>query len=185
VVVSIDLWLRDHSGNRAVGSPGLQEVPIRPSVFFRRFAASCKHSLAGCRHISLGTLLGYLGLFLLAWIGAGQEVLNLPLFLRNALAVVDAYNQALGYEGLRPVVIAGVFTAIGLLVSLTFRTINAFDPQQENRLLRQLLLAAWCFFLAFTAWKHGFVRQDHAFYFLAFAQCSPLPWKVFPSAPPD
>lgn len=169
VLVSIDLGLRGHSGNRAVGPPGLQEGPIRPSVFFRRFAASCKQSLAGCRQIALGMLLGYLGLFLLAWVAAGQDVLNLPLFLRNALVVVDAYNQALGYEGLWPVTIAGVFTAIALLVSVTFRTISAFDPQQENRLLRQLLLAAWCFFLGFTAWKHGFVRQDHAFYFLAFA----------------
>lgn len=134
------------------------------------------------RRIALGIPGGFAVLFLLAWIGSGQRLANLPQFARNSLAVINAYNQALGYEGLWPVLIAGLVAAGGLAATLILRAGMAFAPDEPNRAARRVLLLSWTSLLGLVVWKHGFVRQDHAFYFLAFAPVLALAAEAVPAS---
>ena len=59
--------------------------------------------------LGLGMVAGFsLGLPL-AWMAAGQNLWHLGSFLINALALVQGYNQALGWEGLPQVMLTGDF----------------------------------------------------------------------------
>lgn len=132
----------------------------------------------------MGVLLlaSYALLFLAGWLAAGQELGNLPVFLRNALSLVEAYNEALGFEGLWPVTLMGALAGCVLAMLILLRALASVPPGTPWRRTRQALLCLWALFLGFAVWKHGYVRQDHAFYFLAFAPVAGLALEVLPAS---
>ena len=135
--------------------------------------------------LSLAMATGYLLTLVLCWLSAGQNLVHFGEFLLKSLAIVEAYNQSLGWEGLPTVRRTGLVLlclALGVLVT---RTLAAFGPDEPRPWPRRVLLFAWIFLLTFAFWKHSFVREDsfHPLFFLAFAPVLVFGLETLPSAP--
>ena len=149
---------------------------------------ACDLLARGNRRLALGIVAGFGAGLLFGWTLSGQNLLHFGAFLVNAFAVVQGYNQALGWEGTE-MVRRSEFGLLPLVVAIvTIRTLSAFergDKHSHSRWRRGLLLA-WATFLSFTAWKHGSVRVDafHVVSFLGFATVLPLALEVIPCERP-
>ena len=161
-----------------------------------------------CRALGLGILGGFAVLWLLGWVGCSQSLGLLGSYLGNALAVIHGYNQALGWEGLPIIQWSGFATGslmLGLIVLRSSTTAqvqlhellpgaedcggeSAGTPSprgvvsQWSNFGYRLLLCLWLLLLAYTDWKHGFVREDffHPAFALGFAPVLALALEVLP-----
>jgi hypothetical protein len=122
----------------------------------------------GNRRLALGITAGTAGGFLLGWILAGQGLAHLGPFLANAIAMVQAYNAALGFEPVQMARNRGLLLAVLLFALLLLRTRTAFGGSDKRTLARRGLLLAWLLLLTFTVWKHGFVRAYDGYLSMCF-----------------
>jgi len=122
----------------------------------------------------------YATAFVVFWLLAGQNLLDIPAFLRGVQETASGYNNAMTLD--EPF----VTTRVGLLVlgSLTISSIIA--AWICRRSLAHLLVCIFFAGFVFTQWKHGFVRADgHVFIFFIFAVPAALiPGLVVPTAAP-
>jgi hypothetical protein len=137
---------------------------------------SCDLLLRNYRRLSLGLVGLFLGGFVVAWMGAGQNALHLGVFLRRALITSVGYNNAMAYEG--SVVLRGRAILTGILAAATIITARHGSPGARFFGFKQFFLGGWLFGLLFLVWKHGFVRTDlyHAGFFFGFAPILALAW---------
>jgi hypothetical protein len=122
-----------------------------------------------CRYSGGLAALAVLG-FVAGWMGARQDVSNLPAFIARGLATSQGYNAAMGYEGsveLRRRAILAALLATATIVAGAGR--GGEGPMAVSR-TRQALRMCWMFGMLFLVWKHGFVRTDvyHAGFFFGF-----------------
>jgi len=87
---------------------------------------SCDLLLRNNRRLSLGLVGLFLCGFVVAWLGAGQNALQLGVFLRRALITSLGYNNAMAYEG--SVVLRGRAILTGLLAVATIITARRNSP---------------------------------------------------------
>ena len=132
--------------------------------------------------LSVGVLIGYPAALLGGWLAAGQHLAHFLEFLKNSFLMVQAYNQALGWDGLQVVKLSGlalVFLSAGTIIA---RVAFAYGPEEKRRALRRLFLLGWTLLLLFIVWKHGFVREDfaHTPCFLVFVPVLALALEIVP-----
>lgn len=124
--------------------------------------------LRGKRRLALGMLGVFVGIFLFGWCGMGQRIENLPAFIQTALATVQGYNAALGFEARGGLKTIGCVLALvsGLAVALRCVTV----PMAGSLFWRRLGLLGLVGLLFLLSWKHGFVRADsyHVSMFFGF-----------------
>ena len=124
----------------------------------------------GQSRLGLGMVAGFGAAMALGWMAAGQNLSHLGAHLRNALAIVQGYNQTLGRESLSLANESGpvlIVLALGLVI---VRAWTAFKGRGPHTGWRRLLLLTWLCSFLFPIWKHGFVRADtgHLVYFFGF-----------------
>jgi lysophospholipase L1-like esterase len=155
------------------------------------FAATASVALVGCDlavrgrwRLAVAMAGGFGTCFVLGWMSSGQALANLRAFLANGLAVVEAYNGALGWEG--PVLLRSI--AMGLaavvLVMIILRALTAFGSGEPRRAARRGLLLAWLLLLSLAVWKHGCVRAGREVFLLGFISVLALVLEAVPSERP-
>jgi lysophospholipase L1-like esterase len=155
------------------------------------FAATAIVALVGCDlavrgrwRLAVAMAGGFGTCFVLGWMSSGQALANLRAFLANGLAVAEAYNGALGWEG--PVLLRDI--AMGLatvvLVMIILRAVPAYGSGEPRRAARRCLLLAWLLLLSFTVWKHGCVRAGREVFLLGFISVLALVLEAVPSERP-
>ena len=108
----------------------------------------------------IGSYLATLTVLLLA---AGQNPLNLPLYLRGVWELSYGYNAAMGLDEPRSAFVTGVGALLALELLLLVLLLARW--RQPAALAGGLLLAGF----TFVKWKHGFVRADgHVFIFYQY-----------------
>jgi len=110
---------------------------------------------------------GALLCFLVGWIALGQNIANLPAYLRNSFEIAVGYNAMLSKPD-PSVLTVGVMVAAGLCLCALITLTAAWRGRDRWSVLLQLgaLLG-----IAFMKWKHGFTRADHhvlQFFSMAF-----------------
>jgi hypothetical protein len=139
--------------------------------------------LGGRRRLGALLIVLFGVLLVLGWVATGQSLWHFGSFLMNSLAVMSAYNKAMGWEGL-PIVRATGFVLVTLMIAtVALQTLGgAFKKNNERGTYRQGLVFAWLAFLTFVVWKHGFVREDflHPAFFLGFVPVLVLALRVLP-----
>jgi hypothetical protein len=104
----------------------------------------------------------FLGSFLIFWLAAGQNLLNLPAHLVGTLELSAGYNAAMGLEETPFFFHTGLFLAASLVLLLAW--IARFGPRSPRMTVALIFLAAF----SFLKWKHGYVRADgHVYIFFA------------------
>ena len=145
---------------------------------------ACDLALRGRWRLAVGMAGGFGTCFLVGWMGSGQALANLGSFLTNGLAVVRAYNGALGWEG--PVLLQTI--GLGLtpvvLVMILLRVAPAFGSGEQRRAARRGLLLAWLLLLSFAVWKHGCVRAGREAFLLGFISVLAFVLEALPSERP-
>jgi hypothetical protein len=113
---------------------------------------------------------------------AGQNLWHLGSYFVNALAVVQGYNQSLGWEVLPQVVRNGVLFLLAGLAMVTVRALSAFEGGGRRVAWRRGLFLMWGCALLFLVWKHGYVRGDrfHVVNFLGFLPVLALALEALP-----
>lgn len=128
----------------------------------------------GRARTGLGLVGAYASCLLAGFALAGQPLANLPALLRHEWALVQAYNGALGGEALDPVMGLG-WLALAMTAATALWSLGAADEGRGvAQWQRRLPWALWSGFLVAIAFKHGFVRPDHAFFFFPFAAVAAL-----------
>jgi hypothetical protein len=132
--------------------------------------------------LGLGMVGGFCAGIALTWMAAGQNLWHLGSFFINALAVVQGYNQSLGWEVLPQVVRDGVLLLLAAMAMVIVRALSAFEGGGRRVAWRRGLLLAWGCALLFLVWKHGFVRGDryHVVHFLGFVPLLALALEALP-----
>ena len=163
------------------------------------FAALAKNSFlftSGCSLMLLSLLLAAQGRWRLSlamvagfgagvsagWITMGPGLAGIPESAMNVISVVQAYNQAMGWDVLPIFIETGVLALALTIMMIVLRSAVAFDPNSRLRPLRRALLLAWLLALLFFSWKHGFVRGDiwHVAYFFGFVPVLALGLEMLP-----
>jgi hypothetical protein len=104
----------------------------------------------------------FLAALLVFWCAAGQNLLNLPAYLRATLELSAGYNAAMGLEESPFIFHTGLLLATGL--SLVLLWIARFGPRSPRMTVTLGFLAVF----SFLKWKHGYVRADgHVYIFFA------------------
>lgn len=99
--------------------------------------------------------------FLGFWLAAGQQIENLPGYVRGILALVKGYNETMGLDEDYLTFVVGLTIAGGMLLALGLSGVW----RERARWPVFLFLAGFLF----VKWKHGFVRADgHVFLFYYF-----------------
>ena len=145
---------------------------------------ACDLALRGRWRLAVGMAGGFGTFFLVGWMGSGQALANLGAFLANGLAVVHAYNGALGWEG--PVLLQtmGLGLTPVVLVMILLRVASAFGSGERRRAARRGLLLAWLLLLSFAVWKHGCVRAGREAFLLGFISVLAFVLEALPSERP-
>jgi len=128
----------------------------------------CDLALRGHWRLAAAMVGGFGTSFVLGWMGSGQALAHLGTFLAHGLAVVRAYNGALGWEGLDLLRIIGLTLAPVVLAMILLRTLPAFGSGEKRRTARRFLLLAWSSLLSFTVWRYGCVRSGREMVLLGF-----------------
>ena len=121
----------------------------------------------GRGRLASGMMIGFGLAVTSVWIAAGHGFSNVRTALVDAIAIVQGYNQAMGWDVL-PLAIEGGAVVMALAVPmLMIRAATAFGSGPKNLRWSRTLLGAWLMSLLFLDWKHGFVRGDiwHVAYF--------------------
>ena len=132
--------------------------------------------------LGLGMVVGF-GLGIpLAWMAAGQSLWHIGSFLMNALAVVQGYNEALGWEGLPRVMLWAFLLVVAGMAMVIIRALTAFEGRDRRAAWRRGLLLAWITSLLLLVWKHGVVRGDsyHVVYLFGFLSILALALEILP-----
>jgi len=95
----------------------------------------------------------FVTVFLVAWLGAGQNLSNLPTYVRGSLSVAAGYGEAMGEQGaLEGEVLAAL---MAVLLAAMFASALGGRPRREQ-VATVTMLAGWGWALL----KEGFVRAD-------------------------
>ena len=97
--------------------------------------------------------LGWLVTVLAVWLAAGQRVGDLPAFVQGISSLTSGYNETMGLEETREILLVGLTLATGLLVTVALLALRA-------RAWRTLASFAFLAGLTAVKWKHGYVRAD-------------------------
>lgn len=113
------------------------------------------------------------------WLGAGQNPLDIPAFLRGVQETASGYNNAMGLD--EPLTTTRF--GLGVLITLVLAAVAA--AWLGRRSLPHVLACIYFAGFAFTQWKHGFVRADgHVFIFFVFGISAALiPMMIVAGAP--
>lgn len=133
--------------------------------------------LRGKPRAAAAVLVGVPATFLLGWWLAGQALANVPAYLTHAVAMATGYNAALGWEEPAVATHCGLLLAALLLAALVLRLLEQTKQAGTGPALIRWVTFAWLFGLAFTVYKHGFVRgmpEDLSVCFLFFALLGPV-----------
>lgn len=106
----------------------------------------------------------FAGLLVTGWLFCGQNLLDLPAYLRNSWEISSGYQDAMGWSCPSVQLYHGLALAALLLVTLV---VHALADRER---LRGALLALSAAVYLFLNWKHGFIRADGhqlVFYFAA------------------
>ena len=139
-------------------------------------------AVRGQPRLGMGMVAGFVAAVALGWMAAGQDLSHLGAHLMNAWAVVQGYNQALGWEALSMANQSGVVLIVLALGLVIVRALTAFKGPGPHTGWRRLLLFCWLCSFLFPIWKHGFVRGDtgHLVYFFGFIPVLALALEVLP-----
>ena len=129
---------------------------------------ACDVAVRGRWRLALGMIGGFAACFVLGWLGSGQELGHIGAFLANGLAIVNAYNGALGWEGPALLRTMDLILAPVVLAMILLRTLPAFGIHEPRRPARRVLLSAWLLGLSLAVWKYGCVRTGREVFFLGF-----------------
>ena len=129
---------------------------------------ACDVAVRGRWRLALGMIGGFAACFVLGWLGSGQELAHIGAFLANGLAIVNAYNGALGWEGPALLRTMDLILAPVVLAMILLRTLPAFGSHEPRRAARRVLLSAWLLWLSLAVWKYGCVRTGREVFFLGF-----------------
>ncbi len=129
---------------------------------------ACGLALRGRWRLAAGMVAGFVTGFVAGWAGSGQAFGHLGAFLTNGLAIVDAYNGALGWEGLDLLRVIGLLLAPLALAMVILRTLAASGSGEKLGTASRVLLLTWLMLLSFTVWKYGCVRSGREVFFLGF-----------------
>jgi hypothetical protein len=122
------------------------------------------------------------GLFLAGWLFLRQSVTALWPYIINSLSLTQGYGLAMGTPAPREVWLLGGTVAVLTFIVILQRWLSL--PATAERWFTRLLLPLWLTFLAFAAWKHGYVRTDgHEAFFLGFAAILCAALEGLPSGP--
>ncbi len=105
------------------------------------------------------------------WLAAGQDLRNIPAYLRGVGHLTSGYNLAMGLVEPAEMFWRGLGTALLLGVGLVW---SIWVCRRRAAAIAGLLLLLG---FTFVKWKHGFVRADgHVFIFFQYASIAPLAW---------
>jgi hypothetical protein len=113
-------------------------------------------------------LIAYLGI----WIGSGQNVLNLPAYLRGSWEISQGYQWAMGSPSPEIPLLMGL-TVLGILIVYAIAHV-LLHSNKPRAVANTLLLGAFIY----LNWKHGFVRADG--HMIGFFYCALLPLTTYP-----
>jgi hypothetical protein len=145
------------------------DVPQKSASLRRRLAVL--ESAPALGHLLLFCLA--LGLF---WVLAGQQLANLPGFVRGIFAFSSGYSEAtLPAPSLQPALFGLLIAGLLLLRSL-------YNWRALKQGLARMMFEG---FLLFIAWKHGFVQMGfpHSGLFFVAALLCAIPFCLLPAAP--
>ncbi|HTO03095.1 MAG TPA: hypothetical protein VL069_05300, partial [Opitutus sp.] len=123
------------------------------------------------RQLSRGLIIigTYVATCLTLWLLAGQNLLDIPAFLRGVQELASGYNNAMGLDE------PWATTRVGLMVAAALLAANLTAAWLCRRSLPRLLACLFVAGFSFTQWKHGFVRADgHVFIFFLYAVAAAL-----------
>ncbi len=122
----------------------------------------------GRGRLAAGMAGSFLAVFLFGWINSGQKPAHLGAYVSNGLAVVQAYNGALGWEGPEPVRARALFLAPLIFCVILLRSLFAFAADEKRRGWRRGVLLAWTILGSFSVWKYGCVRNGREMVLFTF-----------------
>lgn len=118
-------------------------------------------------------LLGcYLGFYLAIWVLCGQDLRNLPDYLRASWSISQGYQWAMGFPSPTSPLWKGI---VVLLAMAGYAAVHLkLNPDKPRAVANALLLLAF----VFLNWKHGFVRADG--HMIGHFFCAMLPMAAYP-----
>lgn len=124
----------------------------------------------GHRWLGWGLAIGFAAGFLAGWTSAGQALGHLKPFFFHTLAMVQGYNQGLGYEPAAPFVRPAFLVLLLAAALAAVRCLFAFASENRRTYWRRAVVFAWGLAMVLSFWKHGFVRGDiyHMVLFFGF-----------------
>jgi hypothetical protein len=116
--------------------------------------------LRGRVKVALAMLGAFACLWLGGWVGFGQNLGNLWMFVSTQLAVSKAYAQAMGLESAPLLWTGGIVTVSLCLAAVLIRSAKALLPGCPGLRWRRGLLFGWLTLILYLSYKHGFVRAN-------------------------
>lgn len=114
-----------------------------------------------------------LGVFLAGWLGAGQNLADLPAFLRGSWQLATGYSKTMAVPGNRDVLLFEAAVSGLVLWTAAVAARHATLPAGDRPAARRGLILVWLSALTYLAWKHGVVRaaagDTHGSILLAWA----------------
>ena len=123
--------------------------------------------------LAMAMLLGFAGVFSVAWLACGQVLSNLGPFLLNGFLISQGYDQAAGLEGLPMLRAGGGLLGAVALATILLRTPIARGSSERDARWRQTCVMGWLLGLLFVVWKHSIVRVDR-YHIIELAVFSPV-----------
>ena len=90
--------------------------------------------LRGNYRAAAGLVAGLVGLFLLGWVASGQELSHIRDFLKNSMAIVQGYDQAVGFDGLAILTRRGLVVLVLVGMAMVIRILGAWEPSGTETL---------------------------------------------------
>ncbi|HTL16948.1 MAG TPA: hypothetical protein VL793_06915, partial [Patescibacteria group bacterium] len=121
--------------------------------------------------------------FITAWLGSGQNLLQLGPFIQSAFVLSREYDQAAALGGLPLLRVWGIVLGCVVLIALLFRVYGAFGESSQRTRFRKVVLFSWIAGLLLVVWKHSLVRLDrlHFFDLAVFGPVAALALEALPS----
>lgn len=115
-------------------------------------------------------LLGQALAFAAVWVAAGQQLGNIPAFVRASLEITSGYSQAMALQGPWLPIAAGAVVLLALAMS------GVAAVARRPISLPDLAITAMAAATMFLAWKAAFVRQDegHVMVLLTATMLAPI-----------
>lgn len=111
-------------------------------------------AVGGRRRAAIGIFCGYLAAYILCWVAAGQQIGNLPAFIRMSWDISDGYAWAMFIDAPQAALVAGLILSALCVVYLWF--LWRSGERMAYRVSVILILAGgWL-----LAWKQAFTRAD-------------------------